>query len=240
MSSRADSASPPPYSYESSSFAPPPPRAGEVSRSWDFQMKFEAAHEDVRWALLDTITAWKVSGTDQPWVDTPRHNIQNEYDSAPHDLQVALDYIVQNNLTCYFNNDTDRRRHLYFSRRDAGWPSVGGPRVLLSPDQFVQEYHSVVERVQKAVLMSIALWEEDRTGLFQFEEIHPDALCGWYRDVASNEHKILLNWLLEFGADVGVDCFQSLQMQEDQVRSSFNEIHDARQKMTSLLKHFTL
>lgn len=51
MSSRADSASPPPYSYESSSFAPPPPRVGEVSRSWDFQMKFEAAHEDVRWAL---------------------------------------------------------------------------------------------------------------------------------------------------------------------------------------------
>ncbi|KZV60337.1 hypothetical protein PENSPDRAFT_355075 [Peniophora sp. CONT] len=51
MSSRADSASPPPYSYKSSSFAPPPPRAGEISRSWDFQMKFEAAHEDVRWAL---------------------------------------------------------------------------------------------------------------------------------------------------------------------------------------------
>lgn len=63
----------------------------------------------------------------------------------------SADYIAQNNLTCYFNNDTDRRRHLYFSRRDAGWPSVGGPRVLLSPDQFVQEYHSVVERVQKAV-----------------------------------------------------------------------------------------
>lgn len=51
MSSRADSTSPPPYSFETSSFPPPPPREGEVSRNWDIQAKFEAAKEPVRQAL---------------------------------------------------------------------------------------------------------------------------------------------------------------------------------------------
>ena len=71
-------------------------------------MKFEAAHEDVRWALcasqlcfprwhhglivslVNTITAWTVSGTDQLWVHVPRDSIQNAYDSAPQDLKTAL------------------------------------------------------------------------------------------------------------------------------------------------------
>ncbi|KZV63532.1 hypothetical protein PENSPDRAFT_657216 [Peniophora sp. CONT] len=235
MSSRADSTSPPPYSYENSSFVPPPPRVDQVSRSWDFQMKFEAAHEDVRWALLHTITAWKASGTDLPWDHIPRNDVQNAYDAAPYDLKVALDYIAQHNLTCYFNNDTDRRRHLYFSRRDAGWSPVGGPRTLLSPDQFVREFHSVRERVQNAVLRSIGWWEEDRTGRYQ--EPQPDALSSWYC-TASNEHKLMINWLLEIGGDFGIDCLQNMQMQEDQVRQAHFRRHQRRQNMRSILKHF--
>ncbi|KZV60339.1 hypothetical protein PENSPDRAFT_657213 [Peniophora sp. CONT] len=236
MSSRADSTSPPPYSYECSSFAPPPPRVGQVSRSWDFQMKFEAAHEDVRWALLNTITAWKVSGTDQPWVHVPRDSIQNAYDSAPQDLKIALDYIAQYNLTCYFNNDTDRRRHLYFSRRDAGWPAVGGPRALLSPDEFVREFNSVQERVQKAVLRTIACWERRRTR--QYQELHPDALHGWYRS-AFNEYKLMLNWVLEMGANSAIDCLQNIPSREEQVRRSYDRRHYERQKARSLLRHFS-
>ena len=130
------------------------------------------------------------------------------------------DYIVQSNLTCYFNNDTDRRRHLYFSRRDAGWPPVGGPRALLSPGQFVREYHLVKDRVQKAicerfllkcvldqkcslfVVRSIGWWEEDRTG--RYEEPHPNALHDWYRD-ASNEHKILISMFSLFPISAGAE-----------------------------------
>ncbi|VDB87619.1 unnamed protein product [Peniophora sp. CBMAI 1063] len=234
--SRADSTSPPPYSYENSSFAPPPPQAGQISRSWDFQMKFEAAHEDVRWALLHTITAWKVTGTGQSWDHIPRHNIQNAYDAAPQDLKLALDYISQYNLTCYFNNDTDRRRHLYFSRRDAGWPPVGGPRVLLSADQFVHEFSSVRERVQKAVLMSVEGWERKRTGRFQ--QVHPDSLYTWYQH-ASNEYKIMLNWLLEIGGDWSIGRLQNIQTIEAQTRASFNRIHQERQKARAILRHFS-
>ncbi|VDB87615.1 unnamed protein product [Peniophora sp. CBMAI 1063] len=225
--------SPPPYSYENSSFAPPPPQLGQMSRSWDFQMKFEAAHEDVRWALLNTITAWEVSGTGRPWDHIPRNNIQSAYDSAPQDLKIALDYIVHHHLTCYFNNDTDRRRHLYFSRRDAGWPPIGGPRVLLSPDQFVGEYLSVRDRVQKAILRSIAWWDRKQTGRYQ--ELHPSALAGWYLN-ASNERKIIINWALEVGLDYGIDTLRGIATQETIMRTSFDRMHQNRQTTRSITK----
>ncbi|KZV59390.1 hypothetical protein PENSPDRAFT_760438 [Peniophora sp. CONT] len=233
MSSRADSASPPPYSYENSSFVPPPPRVGQVSRSWDFQMRFEAAHESVRWAILDTMTAWKVSRRGLPWVYTPRSDVQDAYDAAPADLRIALDYIVRYNITTYFNDDCDRRRHDYFRRRDAGCPAVGGGRVLLNSAQFKRDFLASTNSVQKAILMTFAWW--DFKNIKRYEEPSVERLPDSYRKM-TEDRKVLLNWMLEIGADYGMDTLRSIPNREDSIRQAFADIHKTRHQSRSLFR----
>ncbi|VDB87623.1 unnamed protein product [Peniophora sp. CBMAI 1063] len=231
--SRADSTSPPPYSYENSSFAPPPPRADEISRSWDFQVKFEAAPEDVRWAILDTITAWKVHGRGLPWDYIPRSDVQDAYDAAPNDLKIALDYIVLYNVTTYFSDDMDRRQHDYFRRRDDGWPAIGGGRKLLTAVQFMQDFYASANTVQKAILMTFATWDQRRTQVY--EEPRLDHLRLKYEQ-ASEDKKILLNWMLESGADYGIATLRMIPSHEESTRRAFDRIHETRRHASSLFR----
>lgn len=125
MSSRADSTSPPPYSFEVSSFPPPPPRQGEVARNWEFQSKFESAEEPVRQAVrkyrfgvvalsklmsttVDTITAWTALPNPTVWEYIPRCNIQDGYDSASADLRRALGPLIRQSCDVLADSDPCR------------------------------------------------------------------------------------------------------------------------------------
>ncbi|VDB91764.1 unnamed protein product [Peniophora sp. CBMAI 1063] len=195
MSSRADSTSPPPYSFEPSSFPPPPPRAGDVARNWSFQAKFEAAKEPVRQAILDTITAWTFSETSgESWDFIPRQDVQDAYDAAAVDLRKALDFIIENKYAVYLRDDMDRRRHEYFHRMDG---QESSPRVLPSPQAFADDFDTAHVEVQIAVLRTFALWKSSRGG----KHVRPlhEHVRGEY-ERAPIELKTLLEWVLASGS----------------------------------------
>ncbi|KZV76158.1 hypothetical protein PENSPDRAFT_646441 [Peniophora sp. CONT] len=215
MSSRADSTSPPPYSFESSSFPPPPPRVGEIARNWDFQAKFEAAEERVRIAVLETITAWKAPRPCDTWEFVPRVEIQDTYDAAPLDLKRALEFLVDCRYTTYLNNDLDRRTHEYFHRLgsiehtgSSRWPAQ-------SPAAFYQDFMAAHEPVQKSVLTTFGLWKYNRGG--EYTKPAPDEVLQAYR-TSPPELKVLLNWVLDIGSIVPVQDLRDVAQHEGTMR----------------------
>ncbi|KZV73424.1 hypothetical protein PENSPDRAFT_750171 [Peniophora sp. CONT] len=217
MSSRADSTSPPPYSFEVSSFPPPPPRAGETSRKWDFQAKFEAAEESVRRAVLDTITVWTARPNPDSWDWIERNEVQDTYDNAPVDLKRALDFLTDCGYTTYVSDDKDRRANQYFWRlASAGIEDSGAETLpILSASAFVADFEYAHEEVKRAVLETCAVWKYNLRGIYR-RPANQEVLEIYQQ--APKKLKVWLNWVLQIGSEVSIQSTNDLRMFEKSFR----------------------
>ncbi|KZV73430.1 hypothetical protein PENSPDRAFT_750173 [Peniophora sp. CONT] len=210
MSSRADSMSPPPYSFEVSSFPPPPPHEGEISRNWDFQAKFEAAEEPVRLAVLDTITAWTAPPKPDVWDWIERNEVQDAYDNAPVDLKRALDFITDCGYPTYLSDDKDRRTHQYFWRlASAGIEDPGVDTLpILSASAFVADFDYAHEEVKRAVLSTCAIWKYNVQDEYRMPA--PHEMLEIYQQ-SPKKLKTWLNWVLQIGCEASIQSTETLR-----------------------------
>ncbi|KZV66020.1 hypothetical protein PENSPDRAFT_107450 [Peniophora sp. CONT] len=203
---------PPPYSVECSSF-PPPIEAAAGPQAWAFQRAFESAREPVRWAILTTMRCW-----DDAWsfkdVEVPRQRIQQAYDQAPSDLKVTLDYIITKNLPFYFLSEGDRRCYdLYLTDR-----VHEAETSMLSQADFLREFHSAVEPVKKAIVLTMENWVffEERKDT---KPVSKSEAAQVYAS-ASGTLKVVISWMLATGWIICICGRQEFEQGKDSVHRS--------------------